>query len=103
MKVLARFPALESVATTVCAEDARPAMGPAAPDLAADPPPEDVPFRRPRGRCRFPGWSVTSLAILAAIVWSLAAWNDARRLEQHRLERLAAGRVPAVDRGTISR
>jgi hypothetical protein len=101
MKVLARFPALESVATTVCAEDARPAMAPGSPDLATDPPPDAAPRRRGRGR--FPGWSVTSLAILAAIVWSLAAWNDARRLEQHRLERLAAGRVPAVDRGTVSR
>jgi len=99
MKVLARFPALESVETTVCADDARPALAPVAADFATDPQPDAAPRRRGR----FPGWSITSLAILAAIVWSLAAWNDARRLEQHRLERLAAGRVPAVDRGTVSR
>lgn len=103
MKVLARFPALESAAAAVCTEDAHVPTDVQAPDLADHPPSAATPPRRLRVRGRFSGWSVTTLAILAAIVWSLAAWNDARRLEQHRLERLAAGRMPSVDRGTVSR
>lgn len=39
----------------------------------------------------FPGLSVVVLAVLAAAVWSLAAWNDNLRLaRQQRPERLAA-------------
>jgi hypothetical protein len=42
-------------------------------------------------RPAFPGLSVVVLAVLAAAVWSLAAWNDNLRLaRQQRPERLAA-------------
>jgi hypothetical protein len=49
----------------------------------------------------FPGLSVVLLAVVAAVVWSLAAWNDSVRLaRQQRPERLAAR--PVVSSQTAS-
>lgn len=98
MKLLARFPALDSDSAASCAVDREATAvrddAPACPRAAAA-------TRRVGGR--LPGGSITALAILAAIVWSLASWNDARRLERSRQERLAAGRLPAATQGTVAR
>jgi hypothetical protein len=46
---------------------------------------------------------VLTLAILAAVVWSLASWNDTRRAEHSRLERLARTQPAAGIQETMSR
>ncbi len=52
-------------------------------------------------RPAFPGVSVVVLAVLAAAVWSLAAWNDNLRLaRQQRPERLAARPVVSTQPGS---
>jgi len=52
-------------------------------------------------RPAFPGLSVVVLAVLAAAVWSLAAWNDNLRLaRQQRPERLAARPVVSTQPGS---
>lgn len=102
MKVLARFPALDTVPATACTADGGVDAA-AMPDGAAGRPRVATETRRRRTRERFPGGSVAVLALMAAIVWSLASWNDACRLERSRQERLAAGRIPAAAPGTVAR
>ena len=107
MKVLARIPAL----------DADGASGPHAADaIAAEAPQQHdadrlrsspAPFTRRRAgrrpRSRFPTASIMALAVLASIAWSLASWNDARRAERSRQERLARMHPPVSSSGTVSR
>jgi hypothetical protein len=108
MKVLARFPALDAAAITIA--------GSAAVQAAAEPPaPAVIPTttieassRRPRTPVRrqrspFPGGSVVALAVLAGIVWTLASWNDARRAERSRAERLARMQSTFSSPGTLAR
>lgn len=83
MKVIARIPALES--PTV---EASPP-----PDSPTQTPPRPRTIRRRLEACgsrpRFPGVSVSLLAVLAVAVWMLASWNDGRRLARARQERIA--------------
>jgi hypothetical protein len=123
MKILAHIPALvsEPAATPwaeagrVAAED--PAMcsvvqSPSSSASAADPaapiarPANSSPERRQRRRRpspRFPFGSVAALAAIAALAWSLASWNDGRRAEHSRLERLARMQSFSTPAPTVSR
>lgn len=105
VKVIARIPALAPTA-----EATPPGVDPvvtptitpeaAAPDGDASP-----PRRRTRrhGRSHFPIGSVTVLAILAAFAWSMASWNETRRLERARAERIARVQAAQATPGTTSR
>lgn len=73
MKVLARIPLLDP--------------SEASPPVAAPPRVEPRGSSRRRRHRPFPVASVAVLAVLAAMAWSLATWNDARRLHRHRLAR----------------
>lgn len=107
MKVLARIPALDAAAITIAGDTEAPAgergdspgaaPGPQLATVALRP---RVPTRRPRSR--FPSVSVAALALLAAVAWSLASWNDAHRAERSRVERLARMQ-PVAAPETISR
>lgn len=85
MKVLARIPLL----------DPSEASPPAASAVSAEP----RPIARRRRGGPFPVASVAVLALLAAMAWSLATWNDARRLQRHRLARTQQ----AMATGTVAR
>lgn len=97
MKVIARIPVLESPAVA------------AAPAL--DPPQQPSPMARPPRRAReapaprprFPGVSVSVLAVLAVAVWMLASWNDGRRLARARQERMARIQAFEAASGTVAR
>lgn len=98
-KVLARIPSLVDAGP--------PEAGPAAeriasPDPAPAPSPRD-PRRRAASRQRFPVRSIFALAVLAATAWGLASWNDARRFERNRLERLARMQSFTAGEGTVAR
>lgn len=92
MKVISRIPALDS------------------PTVAA--PPTPIPARprtSPRHRAtsatrpRFPGVSVSLLAVLAVAIWMLASWNDGRRLARARQERMARIQAFEAASGTVAR
>ena len=83
MKVIARIPSLAPEAP-----DHRPPCATHDREPIAAPVPRGDARRR-RVRPTFPGVSVTVLAVLAAVVWTLASWNDGRRLERARQERIA--------------
>lgn len=71
MDIIARFPRLPPLA-----------------DEAVEMPSE--PAKRLSHRPAFPTMSVTALAAVAAVAWSLAAWHESTRLAgQQRPERLA--------------
>ncbi len=104
MKVLARIPAIDTNAPALTAV----AVGEApVPPAAAGMPEVSRPHRaQPRARFTrsgFPFGSVLTLAILAAVVWSLASWNDTRRAEHSRLERLSRTQPAAGIQETMSR
>lgn len=84
MKVLARIPLLDP-------SEASP--------TAAPPAMEPRHIRRRRQGRPFPVASVAVLALLAVMAWSLATWNDARRLHRHRLARTQQ----ATATGTVAR
>jgi len=103
MKIIARIPCLDVQAPVVAAPprpEASPSRAPsavatngavAAVDRAAADA-EGVWHRGDRSSGRrptFPMGSVIALAVLAAVVWSFASWNDARRLARSRQDRLA--------------
>jgi len=93
MDIIARFPRLPTEAV----EEA-----PTSPThLEPLPTPSPTLSRRSVRQPAFPGLSVVLLAVVAAVVWSLAAWNDSVRLaRQQRPERLAAR--PVVSSQTAS-
>jgi hypothetical protein len=97
VKVIARIPLLESPAVA-----AAPALDP-----PTQRPPRDRPPRRAREasalRPRFPGVSVSVLAVLAVVVWMLASWNDGRRLARARQERMARIQAFEAASGTVAR
>jgi hypothetical protein len=97
VKVIARIPSLEPEATdqrVPCAPPSEPVLADAG--SGAD-------GRRRRGRPRFPAASVAVLTLLAAVVWSLASWNDGRRLERARQERIARMQAFQPGPGTVAR
>lgn len=97
MKVIARIPALDS--PTVAA--ASPADPPPLPATRSGP-----RLRRPEAsasRPRFPGVSVSLLAVLAVVVWMVASWNDGRRLARARQERIARIQAFEAASGTVAR
>lgn len=97
MRVLARFPALrDRPADSRAVPDGSPPAATIQADDGAHAPPAAA-RRRPRTG------PVAALAILAAIAWSMAAWNDSRRLARSRLERLAQGRTADAAPGTVAR
>ncbi len=83
MKVIARIPALESPTVEASPSPDPPTQTP--------PRPRTTPRRLEAcaSRPRFPGVSVSLLAVLALAVWMLASWNDGRRLARARQERIA--------------
>jgi hypothetical protein len=99
MKVLARIPLMSPA----------PAPHPHVVALDEPVPPVLPPARLPASsrararRPRFPTVSVTALALMAAAAWSLATWNDARRAERSRLERLARMHAPTAAAETVAR
>ncbi|MGI9178166.1 MAG: hypothetical protein ACR2IT_09965 [Pirellulales bacterium] len=125
MKILARIPALvplpTSCAAPACAEvvpgvrelvrqavaQSPPPSEPTEPAPAAAPQPAASPpasrQRQRRSGPRFPLGSVAALAVIAALAWSLASWNDGRRAEHSRLERLARMQSPPTTAGTVAR
>ena len=123
MKILAHIPVLVSEPTAtsweetgrVTAEEpARPlVVKPPSPSASATAPAAPVarpanssPDRRQRRRRRgprFPFGSVAALAVIAALAWSLASWNDGRRAEHSRLERLARMQSFSPPAGTVAR
>ena len=69
--------------------------------LELSPTPSPTLSRRSVRQPAFPGLSVVLLAVVAAVVWSLAAWHDSVRLaRQQRPERLASR--PVVSSQTAS-
>jgi hypothetical protein len=101
MKVIARIPLVPQPLTVRSS-----AAGVEEPAAVVTPAPRKraAPQARRRGaRPRFPAASVTALALLAAVAWSLATWNDARRAERSRLERLARMHAPTATAGTLAR
>lgn len=97
MKVIARIPALDS--PTVAA--ASPAHPPPQPAIRAR-----TALRRREAsasRPRFPGVSVSVLAVLAVVVWMVASWNDGRRLARARQERIARTQAFEAASGTVAR
>jgi len=105
VKVIARIPALEPTADAP-PPGVDPANGPAIAPEAAAPAADEGPPRRPRrrsGRSRFPIGSVTVLAILAAFAWSMASWNETRRLERARADRIARVQAAQSTPGTTAR
>jgi len=78
-----------------------PAEGPAAPLEQAAAPRAVLAAGAGRRRPPFPTWSVASLAVIAAIAWTLATWHEQARLaRQRRPERLAL-QPPATARESI--
>jgi hypothetical protein len=47
--------------------------------------------------------SVMALAVMATVVWALASWNDGRRAEHSRMERLARMRPATTTTDTLQR
>ena len=104
MKVLARIPAIDTSAPALTAVVVGEALvSPAAAGMPEVSRPRRAPPRAGFIRSGFPVGSVLTLAILAAVVWSLASWNDARRAEHSRLERLARAQPAAGIQETMSR
>jgi hypothetical protein len=94
MKILARIPELvpQPSAMSTAAPVPQPAKSPTAPVR-----------RQRRPGSRFPFASVAALAGIAAVAWSLASWNDGRRAEQSRLERLARMQSFSTSARTVAR
>ncbi len=104
MKVLARIPAIDTNAPALTAVAVGEApVPPAAAGMPEVPRPHRAPPRARFTRSGFPFGSVLTLAILAAVVWSLASWNDTRRAEHSRLERLSRTQPAAGIQETMSR
>jgi hypothetical protein len=96
VKVIARIPALDS--PTVAAASPADSPQPAARSR--------TPLRRREAsaaRPRFPGVSVSVLAVLAVVVWMVASWNDGRRLARARQERMARIQAFEAASGTVAR
>jgi hypothetical protein len=92
METIARIPNLAPV----------PAEGPAAPLEHAAATHAVIPVGAGRRRPPFPTWSVASLAVIAAIAWTLATWHEQARLaRQRRPDRLAL-QPPVTARETIA-
>lgn len=92
METIARIPNLAPV----------PAEGPAAPLGQAAAPQAGIPLNAVRRRPPFPTWSVATLAVIAAIAWTLATWHEQERLaRQRRPDRLAV-QPPATARESIA-
>lgn len=77
---------------------------PAEPAAATEQAPVGRPVIAPgagRRRPPFPVWSVATLAVIAAIAWTLATWHEQERLaRQRRPDRLAV-QPPATARESI--
>lgn len=80
IKVIARLPALDAE------REAPPERAPEPITLAPPPAPAPDAIRRPPppGPLRFPLRSVVTLALVAAITWTAAWWNDRQRLRAER-------------------
>ncbi len=104
MKVLARIPAIDTNAPALAGVAVGEApLSPAAAGMPEVSRPHRAPPRARFTRSGFPFGSVLTLAILAAVVWSLASWNDTRRAEHSRLERLSRTQPAAGIQETMSR
>ena len=81
IRVLATFPELP--APPERAHGLEPAAAgpapPAVPAREAPTPTAAKPPRRRRSRASFPGSSIAALAVIAAAIWSLVAFREARR------------------------
>jgi len=103
VKVIARIPALdEVVATTRFDVEVPPASTPSpAPAVTRS----RGSTRPRRGNCRsgFPVGSIVVLTLLATFAWSLASWNESRRIERARAERIARVQGVTANPGTIPR
>lgn len=92
MRVLATIPDLGAVAetedlpspnTSVASEANEPAPVPAPCCISPAPSPRAI---RQHRRPSFPWVSVAALGLVAFLAWSLAGWNDGRRLERQQAE-----------------
>lgn len=103
MKVIARIPALADTAASQPVAARHDHAEEAATKSPSPCRPSGRPARLRQPRSAFPTASVSVLAVLAVIVWTLASWNDARRLERTRQERLARFHAPVTTPETFSR
>ena len=106
IKVIARLPVLDAEREAPPEREPWPetlAVSPVGPAIVAAPPAEAV--ARPRGMplrsepARFPLRSIVTLALVAAITWTAAWWNDrqhwhAERAVEARLEQAALEQRP---------
>lgn len=100
MQVIARIPDIGTFQAEPGVPDALPAT---AVEPVAAPPGEPKASRPRSSRSRFPMGSVMALAIVAMVAWMLASWNDGRRAERGRVERLARMRSAPITTDTLQR
>ena len=61
-----------------------------------------IPVGAGRRRPPFPSWSVATLAVIAAIAWTLATWHEQERLARQRRPARLALEPPATAVETIA-
>lgn len=91
METIARIPHLAPAATEGPTAPAEPAVVRSV-----------IPVGAGRRRPRFPAWSVATLAVIAAIVWTLATWHEQERLARQRRPARLALEPPATVVETIA-
>ena len=91
METIARIPHLAPAATEGPTAPAEPAVVRSG-----------IPVGAGRRRPRFPAWSVATLAVIAAIVWTLATWHEQERLARQRRPARLALEPPATVVETIA-
>ena len=91
METIARIPHLAPAAN-------EEPTAPAEPAVVRSGIPVDVGRRRPP----FPAWSVATLAVIAAIAWTLATWHEQERLARQRRPARLALQPPATSVETIA-
>jgi hypothetical protein len=91
METIARIPHLAPAATEGPTAPAEPAVVRSG-----------IPVGAGRRRPRFPAWSVATLAVIAAIVWTLATWHEQERLARQRRPARLALEPPATAVETIA-
>ena len=91
METIARIPHLAPAATEA------PTAAPAPAVFRSG-----IPVGAGRRRLPFPAWSVATLAVIAAIAWTLATWHEQERLARQRRPARLALEPPATAVETIA-
>lgn len=91
METIARIPHLAPAVTEEPTAPAEPAVVRSG-----------IPVGAGRRRPPFPAWSVATLAVIAAIAWTLATWHEQERLARQRRPARLALEPPATAVETIA-